>query len=345
MLNSGRAGAGGAGVAGSPAEDVVRFGVFELDLKAGQLTRYGQRTLGFERSTRTLRTVRAIVIVIGDYGIPGISSRPAVLRLRRFLAGASLFLTLFCASPAKLDAETPPAEQPKGVLLLYMDEMSHPAERAADEGIRSVLGNKPDIRIYSEHLDTALFPDPKFQAAQSAWLKNKYRDRRIDLVIAVGLPSQTLLPDIPTVFCAMERNGLSHATLPPNATAVWPTPDFEGTLTAAARLQPGAHQVVVLSGTTAWDRHVEMGPPKHTAAPWDSLGYQLLDTLSVEGMRCSDDWPLFPGIRLSCISAWCATGRVTPHFTGVDSFFLPLLRPHLRFVGWLHRLRDVGVPS
>src|SRR5271154_3246086 len=87
----------------------------------------GQRTPGFKRSTRTLRTAWAIVIVIGDYGIPGISSRLAVLWPRRFFACASLFLTLFCASPAKLDAETPPAE-PKGVLLLYMDEMSHPAE-------------------------------------------------------------------------------------------------------------------------------------------------------------------------------------------------------------------------
>jgi len=43
VLNSGRAGAGGARVAVSPAEDVVRFGVFELDLKAGQLTRYGTK--------------------------------------------------------------------------------------------------------------------------------------------------------------------------------------------------------------------------------------------------------------------------------------------------------------
>jgi DNA-binding winged helix-turn-helix (wHTH) protein/Tol biopolymer transport system component len=34
---------GGAGVAVSPAEDVVRFGVFELDLKAGQLTRHGTK--------------------------------------------------------------------------------------------------------------------------------------------------------------------------------------------------------------------------------------------------------------------------------------------------------------
>jgi PAS domain S-box-containing protein len=245
----------------------------------------GQRTPGFERSTRTLRTARAIVIVIGDYGIPGISRRLIVLRLRRFLACAWLFLILFCASRAKLDAETPPAEEPKGVLLLFLDEMSHPAERAADDGIRSVLGNKRDIRIYSEHLDTALFPDPKFQAAQLTWLKNKYRDRRIDLVIAVGLPSQPLLPDVPTVFCVIERNGLSHATLPPNATAVWPLHDFEGTLTAAARLQPGAHQVVVLSGTTAWDRHVEMvlrNTPQPPGTHWD---VSYWDNISVEEMR------------------------------------------------------------
>jgi DNA-binding winged helix-turn-helix (wHTH) protein/Tol biopolymer transport system component len=43
VLNSGRAGAGGSGVAVSPAEDVIRFGIFELDLKAGQLTRYGTK--------------------------------------------------------------------------------------------------------------------------------------------------------------------------------------------------------------------------------------------------------------------------------------------------------------
>jgi DNA-binding winged helix-turn-helix (wHTH) protein/Tol biopolymer transport system component len=34
---------GGEGVAVSPAEDVIRFGVFELDLKGGQLTRYGTK--------------------------------------------------------------------------------------------------------------------------------------------------------------------------------------------------------------------------------------------------------------------------------------------------------------
>jgi len=42
VLNSDRAG-GGWGVTVSPAEDVIRFGIFELDLKAGQLTRYGTK--------------------------------------------------------------------------------------------------------------------------------------------------------------------------------------------------------------------------------------------------------------------------------------------------------------
>jgi hypothetical protein len=46
VLNSGRAGAGGCVVAVSPAEDVIRFGVFEFDLKAGQLSRYGTKLPG-----------------------------------------------------------------------------------------------------------------------------------------------------------------------------------------------------------------------------------------------------------------------------------------------------------
>ena len=42
-----------------------------------------------------------------------------------------------------------------------------------------------------------------------AWYQNKYRNRRIDLIVAVGLPSQIVFPDIPTIFCAIEPDGLS----------------------------------------------------------------------------------------------------------------------------------------
>jgi PAS domain S-box-containing protein len=225
-----------------------------------------------------------MIVVINEYGIPGIS-RPFVPRLRGLLACSSLFLAFCCVSPPGLGVETPHAQEPKGVLILYKDEMSLIGQRAADNGIRSVLGDKPDIRIYSEHLDTSIFPDPKFQAAQLAWLRDKYRDRRIDLIIAVALPSQTLFPDKATVFGGMERNGLPNASLPPNATAVWLSPDFKGTLAAAAQLQPKAHQIVVLSGTTDWDRHVEMGFRNTPLPPGTDWEVNYWDDISVEEMR------------------------------------------------------------
>jgi PAS domain S-box-containing protein len=225
-----------------------------------------------------------MIVVISEYGISGIS-RLYALRLRRFLACSSLFLALFCASLAELDAETPHAEEPKGVLLLYRDEMSLPGERAIENGRRSVLANKLDIQIYSEHLDTSLFPDPKFQEAQFASYRDKYRDRRIDLIITVGLLSQTIFPGKPTVFCGIARNGLPQAILPANSTAVWMSADFRGTLAAIARLQPKARQVVVLGGTSDWDRHNEMGFRNTPPPPGTNWEINYWDDISVEEMR------------------------------------------------------------
>jgi PAS domain S-box-containing protein len=208
------------------------------------------------------------------------------LRVRSFLGCASLVLVcIVCASAAEPNAAPPRAEEPKRVLLVYQDEMSLPAERALDSGIRSVFGNKLEIEIYSEHLDAFTFPDPKFQAAQLAWYRSKYRDRRIDLVFAIGLLPFTILPDIPTVFCAIDPSGLAPKSLPPNSTAVWLSADFEGTLIAAARLQPKAHQVVVLSGTSAWDRHLEMGARKALARNGPNWQINYWDDISVEEMR------------------------------------------------------------
>jgi len=176
-------------------------------------------------------------------------------------------------------------DQPKHVLLVYQDEMSLPAERAVDSGIRSVLGNKLEFQFYSEHLDQSLFPDPKFQAAQAVWYRNKYRDLRIDLLIAIGMIPRDFLPNTPTILCGLDAAGLSHITLPANSTAVWLSPDFEGTLAAAARLQPIARQVVVLSGTSDWDRHLEVAARKVLPPSGTNWEISYWDDISVEEMR------------------------------------------------------------
>jgi hypothetical protein len=163
--------------------------------------------------------------------------------------------------------------------------MSLPAQRAIDTGIRSVLGTKLEFQFYSEHLDQSLFPDPKFQAAQAAWYRNKYRNLKIDLVIAIGLVPREFLPNTPTVLCGLDPAGLPHITLSANSTAVWLSADFEGTLAAAARLQPTARQVVVVSGTSDWDRHLELAARKAFSRRETNWEINYWDDMSVEEIR------------------------------------------------------------
>jgi PAS domain S-box-containing protein len=218
--------------------------------------------------------------------IPGVASAFVVLRTRRFFEGVLLVLILnFCALATEPSAATSPAAEPKRVLLIYQDEMYVPAERALDSGILFVIGGKPEIQIYSEHLDTYSASDPKFQTAQLAWLRNKYRNRGIDLVITAGVLPQTILPGIPTVFGAIDSNGLSHTTLPANSTAVWLSADVKGTLAAAARLQPNARQLVIICGTSAWDRHAELVLRKGLLSSGANREFSYWDDFSVEEIR------------------------------------------------------------
>jgi PAS domain S-box-containing protein len=209
-----------------------------------------------------------------------------VLRARSLFRLASLLLVFsFRASAGQPDARAAGAVEPKRVLVIYQVDMNFPAIRALDSGIRSVFGHSLDIQLYSEHLDVPLFPDPEFQAAQLDWFRRKYRDRKIDLVIAAGLLPQTFLPGIPTVFCGLDPAGLSHTPLPVNSTAVWLSLDFKGTLTAAAGLQPKAHQIVVVNGTSAWDRHLESGLRNAPLPGRSDWAIDYWDDLPVEEIR------------------------------------------------------------
>ena len=92
------------------------------------------------------------------------------------------------------------------------------------------------------------------------------------------------LPGVPVVFCCVEATGLPTTKLPANVIGKWLTLDFMGTVEAARRLQPKAQQVVVLSGTTAWDRQVETGFRKAMQGVTD-LQFSYWDNLPVPVIR------------------------------------------------------------
>ncbi len=172
----------------------------------------------------------------------------------------------------------------KRILVVYPQEMRTPGELAADKGIRAVLGNNPEIELYSEHLHKSFFPDDKFQAEQLEWFRNKYQNHSIDLIISAGTITSGFLPGVPVVFCCVEGTGLATTKLPPNVTGTWLTLDFMGTVEAARRLQPKARQVIVVSGTATWDRQLEAGFQKAVRGLTD-LQFSYWDDVPVPMIR------------------------------------------------------------
>jgi len=135
-----------------------------------------------------------------------------------------------------------------------------------DQEIFTALGKAPyHIEFYIEDLDTNLFPEKDSQSQFSDWYLRKYRDRRPDLIIAVG-PSpvrlmaeshQDFAPNTPIVFWASTEEFAKAPRLDSDFTGVWGVAQPDKTLDAALHLQPGTKHVVVVGGVAPYDRHLE----------------------------------------------------------------------------------------
>src|SRR5271163_61164 len=132
-----------------------------------------------------------------------------------------------------------PVERKK-VLILMQEDTSWPAFRLIDENIRAALrsGSPTGIVIFSEHLDRSHFQDPAIQAEQLAWIKKKYANSNLDLVIAVGEVPPGLFPAVPLLYLSADpRRKLPDAvTTASNVASVWVSTDAEKTLELAQSL-------------------------------------------------------------------------------------------------------------
>ena len=93
----------------------------------------------------------------------------------------------------------------------------------------------------------------------------KYRDRKPDVIIAVGREPirfmveshEPFFPNTPIIFCGSTEEMLGELKLDSHFTGVWSVAGPEETLKAALALQPGTRHVVVVGGVGVYDRHLE----------------------------------------------------------------------------------------
>ncbi len=162
---------------------------------------------------------------------------------------------------------TAPMKEVRRVLIFnLLDPLSAPGVALIDQALVAELEKGPyQIELYTENLQTTLFPDELSQQTFRKSYIQKYRDRKPDVIITVGPEPLKFMaeshersfPGIPIVFAGSTEEMLGELKLDDHFTGVWGVVQPEETLNAALHLQPGTKHVVVEGGVGAYDRYLE----------------------------------------------------------------------------------------
>ena len=176
----------------------------------------------------------------------------------RWLVALILALWELTAPPAAWAAQ-----DQKRVLVLYSTRRDAQIAIESERELPGILeqGLSEGLDYYSEYIDRARFPDPKYQLGFRDFLRLKYGGLRFDLVIAMqGMAVEFLrqnrdglFPGAPVVFLATSPGAqpLAHST------GVIAAADLGRTIDLAAALQPDMQRVFVVSGADGGDTAFE----------------------------------------------------------------------------------------
>jgi len=165
---------------------------------------------------------------------------------------------------ATLPTSTPPRR--KTVLILNEVGLAHPASAAITRELMSQLeGNRDyEVEFYIESLNSTLFGEEGTREAESSVVQ-QYRNYKLDAIVAMGPEaikflsrvSGSFFPDVPIVFCGSTEEQAGHPKLDGRFTGSWLRLEPAKTLDAALRLLPQTRHVVVVGGTSEFDRGVQ----------------------------------------------------------------------------------------
>src|SRR5262249_15128414 len=104
------------------------------------------------------------------------------------LAGGAVLLA--CLAPLLSPSFPLPADPsaPKRVLALYHFGRDYPTSLALDQGLQTTLRTAPTgpVEYYAEYLESDRFSEISQFPVMRDYLRRKYADRRIDVVIAAS---------------------------------------------------------------------------------------------------------------------------------------------------------------
>ena len=153
------------------------------------------------------------------------------------------------------------------VLVLNGVDPYLPTFQAFDMAMRKSLAREAEGRFvfFSEALDAQRFPQDGLEPELVSMLAKKYEGLRIDAVVAVTQYSldfmrrngERIWPGARIVYVGFPSETMHPAALPPGTIGVVSHYDVRETIAIARRLQPGARRIIMVSGTSDFDRSME----------------------------------------------------------------------------------------
>jgi hypothetical protein len=135
-----------------------------------------------------------------------------------------------------------------------------------DSGLRSGLQSHSSlpVRVFNEYLDLLRFPAWDQQRKLAEYLKLKYADRKLDLIVCISSPALsflkqfggTALQSTPRILIVSETEEhlLHEAETGQSAATITFDINFSKTLHLALMLQPDIRRVIVVGGASSYDR-------------------------------------------------------------------------------------------
>jgi signal transduction histidine kinase len=187
---------------------------------------------------------------------------PATVDMKRSLPGRPWCMVLLFL----LGLAAPATAQLRRVVLLHDQRTDLPGIAALDARLVQTLsaGLPGGVEIYREQMDMSRFQSERYPNLLKDFLRAKYADKKIDVVIAaLGAALDFMLangsqvfPGASVVFCGIDRRELGARRLPPNFTGVLLKREFAPTLELALGLDPGTQRVLFVAGSAEFDRRL-----------------------------------------------------------------------------------------
>jgi len=150
------------------------------------------------------------------------------------------------------------------VLLLEPADALAEASRRATDGLVAEMTAKLDgqVDFFIEFLDAYRYPTGSYPEALAGLLRQKYADKRFDLIFALGPHAYRFIADrhgeayldAPVVFLGMREATLAASPPLTNATGIISKFDLVATVGLAQRLQHDLRNLYVITGASPFDR-------------------------------------------------------------------------------------------